>query len=207
MNRVFYIFRHGETDWNRERRCQGHTNTPLNENGVAQAINLAEKMLNLPLDIVVTSDLERALVTGKTVADKKAVPLIVDARLREMSYGLAEGMLFEEAQNQFGVELWQKLQSYRRENDHVGFPGGETRRMARERFLSALHHIIETTHYTSIGISTHGGALRNALHSFLPEEQPMLAIPNCVLYRLIYDSVNRTFIADSVPFDCLARTE
>lgn len=203
MNRVFYIFRHGETDWNRERRCQGHTNTPLNDNGLAQALSLAERMSNLPLDIIVTSDLERALITGKTVADKKAVPLIVDARLREMSYGEAEGMLFEDAVSQFGAELWQKLQSFKKENDHVGFPGGETRKVARERFLSALHHIIENTEYTSIGISTHGGALRNALHSFLPEEQPMLAIPNCVLYRLVYDSTLKTFIADSVPYKCL----
>jgi broad specificity phosphatase PhoE len=207
MNRVFYIFRHGETDWNKERRCQGHTNTPLNQNGLLQAMDLAERMMNVPLDIVVTSDLDRALTTGKTVADKKAVPLLIDARLREMSYGEAEGMLFEDAIHSFGPDLWQKLQSFKKENDHVGFPGGETRKVARERFLAVLHHIIETTTHESIGISTHGGALRNALHSFLPEEQPMLAIPNCVLYRLIYDSKEGKFVADSKPFECLLSKE
>nr|BDT29738.1 histidine phosphatase family protein [Bacteriovorax sp. HI3] len=203
MNRVFYIFRHGETDWNKERRCQGHTNTPLNQNGIQQAMELAERMLHVPLDIVVTSDLERALTTGKTVAEKKSVPLVIDARLREMSYGEAEGMLFEDAISSFGPELWQKLMSFKKENDHVGFPGGETRQIARERFLAVLHHLIETTSHQAIGISTHGGALRNALHSFLPEDQPMLAIPNCVLYRLVYDSAEKKFIAEAEPFNCL----
>lgn len=202
MNRVFYIFRHGETDWNKERRCQGHTNIPLNENGLAQAMDLAERLLPIPLDIIVTSDLERALVTGKTVADKKVIPLIIDPRLREMSYGQAEGMLFEDAIQSFGPELWKNLQSFKRENDHVGFPGGETRQISRDRFLQALVHLIENTTHQTIGISTHGGALRNALHSFLPEEHPIISIPNCVLYRLVYDSVEKKFIADSLPFSC-----
>lgn len=201
MNRVFYIFRHGETDWNKERRCQGHTNTPLNQNGLLQAMELAERMMNVPLEIVVSSDLERALITGKTVAEKKAVPLQVDSRLREMSYGEAEGMLFEEAIQSFGTELWQKLQSFRKENDHVGFPGGETRKMARERFLEVIYHLLESTTHQHIGISTHGGALRNALHHFLPEEHPILTIPNCVLYRLVYDVKEKKFLADSRPFD------
>jgi probable phosphoglycerate mutase len=202
MNRVFYIFRHGETDWNKERRCQGHTNIPLNENGLAQAVNLAERMLGITLDVVVTSDLERALVTGRTVATKKSIPLIVDARLREMSYGLAEGMLFDEAIHSFGHDLWQNMQSFKKEHDHVGFPGGETRKISRERFLEALIHLVETTDHENIGISTHGGAIRNALHSFLPEEHPMISIPNCVLYKLVYDSETKTFIAEATPYEC-----
>ena len=207
MNRVFYIFRHGETDWNIERRCQGHTNIPLNQNGLAQAIALAEKMANIHLDVIVSSDLDRALVTGKTVAEKKSVPLLVDQRLRETFMGHAEGLLFEEAIEKFGTETWEKLMSFKVVNDHVGFPGGETRKVARERFLSVLHHIIENTNHQSIGISTHGGVIRNIVHSFLDEEHPMIAIPNCVLYRLVYDSNHKKFIAESVPFECLAVEE
>lgn len=200
MNRVFYIFRHGETNWNRERRCQGHTNIALNEVGLSQALELAQNLLSVPLDVIVSSDLERALETGKKVASIKSIPLIIDARLREMSYGQAEGMLFEEAIETFGKDLWQKLQSFKVENDHVGFPGGETRKIARERFLASINHLIKTTEYNNIGISTHGGALRNTLHYFLPETQPLLVIPNCVVYRLIFDPIKEQFIADSNPF-------
>ncbi len=200
MNRVFYIFRHGETDWNRERRCQGHTNTPLNQNGLNQALELAEKLKETPLEVIVTSDLLRAHATGKSVASQLSIPLLVDSRLREMSYGEAEGMLFEEAIHSFGKELWSKLQSFKAENDDVGFPGGETRKMARERFLHCLNDTIETTEYRTIGISTHGGAIRNVVHHFLPDNFPMLAIPNCVVYRLEYDSETKQFIADSKPY-------
>ncbi len=199
MNRVFYIFRHGETDWNRQRRCQGHTNTKLNENGEQQAKELAMKLKDYPLDIIVSSDLDRAFITGTFVAEKNCIPLKIDSRLREMSYGQAEGMLFDDAIKLYGTELWQKLQSFKRENDQVGFPGGETRQIARERFHSALIHLVETTTYTNIGISTHGGALRNILHSFLPEDHHILPIPNCVVYRCEYISDIKNFKVDPTP--------
>jgi broad specificity phosphatase PhoE len=199
MNRVFYIFRHGETEWNRERRCQGHTNTCLNEMGRLQAINLANKLFDFPIDIIISSDLDRALATGKIVAEKKSIPLVVDPRLREMSYGIAEGMLFDEAIKSFGSELWQKLQSFKKINDDAGFPGGETRKDARDRFHSALLDIVEKTKHQSIGISTHGGALRNILHSFLPENHLLLPIPNCVVYKCEYKSLEKTFIVNPQP--------
>lgn len=200
MNRVFYIFRHGETNWNRERRCQGHTNISLNETGLKQAQHLAQKMKNYPLTKIISSDLDRARVTGEFVAQGLSIPLHTDSRLREMSYGEAEGMLYEESIAEFGHELWQKLSSFKKENDHCGFPGGETRKVARDRFLALLNEIVEHSTDEHIGISTHGGALRNILHHFLPEETPIIPIPNCVVYLLHYDSKLKTFQATPVPF-------
>lgn len=199
MDRVFYIFRHGETDWNKERRCQGHTNTDLNEKGREQAQFLAQKMLDFPLDIIVSSDLNRALSTGQAVAQKKGIPLIVDHRLREMSYGEAEGMLFQDAIDKYGADLWQRFQSFTKDNDHISFPGGETRKMARERFHQVMTELIEKTEHRSIGLSTHGGALRNILHSFLPENHHLLPIPNCVVYKCLYDHRLGRFVADPNP--------
>ena len=196
MNRVFYIFRHGETDWNKERRCQGHTDTTLNETGQHQARMLAERLVDFKLDVIVSSDLSRALLTGSIVAERKGIPLIVDHRLREMSYGEAEGMRFDEAVKNFGEEIWNKLGSFKREHDHVGFPGGETRFIARSRFHQALVDIIEKSSHQHIGISTHGGALRNILHHFLPEDHALLPIPNCVIYRCEYHSDSKRFVVD-----------
>jgi broad specificity phosphatase PhoE len=188
MNRVFYIFRHGETDWNREGRCQGHTDIELNETGLRQAQDLALKMLNFPLDVVVTSDLLRAAKTGAVVAEKQGVPLIVDSRLREMSYGEVEGRLLTEVRSIYGNEL-----------GHIDFPGGENRKLVRERISAVLLELIENSIHKSIGISTHGGALRNILHSFLPDDYPKLPIPNCVVYRCEYNSKLKTFLVDSKP--------
>lgn len=199
MNRVFYIFRHGETDWNRERRCQGHTNTSLNETGRLQAFELANRLFDLPLDIIISSDLDRALSTGTLVAEKKGIPIIVDRRLREMSYGEAEGMLYHEAIKIYGEELWQKFQTFSPENDHVSFPKGETRKSARERFAQVLLELVRSSEHRTIGISTHGGALRNILHSFLPIEHELLAIPNCVVYKCEYIYLEDKFIVDPKP--------
>jgi broad specificity phosphatase PhoE len=199
MNRVFYIFRHGETDWNKERRCQGHTDIALNDNGISQAKELASRASALSLQVVFSSDLTRARQTGSIVAEHLNVPIFFDSRLREMSYGKAEGMFFQEAIESFGPEVWEKLQSFKKENDHVGFPEGETRLVARLRLENMINEIIQKTDYKIIGISTHGGALRNLLQSLLPEDHPILAIPNCVVYELHYDYANKKFIVNTNP--------
>ena len=167
MNRVFYIFRHGETDWNKERRCQGHTNIPLNETGLSQARLLASRFVDFPLEIVVSSDLDRARMTGMIVAETKGIPIILDPRLREMHYGTIEGLTYEAAVELHGSELWEKLKCFKPENDLAGFPGGETRAQTKVRFLEAIHELMEKYPYQHIGISTHGGVLRNVVHHFL----------------------------------------
>lgn len=201
MNKVFYIFRHGETDWNKEHRCQGHTNTTLNENGVSQAKKLAEKMTKYPLDAVFSSDLDRAFMTGSMVAEKLNIPIFKDDRLREMGNGKAEGMLFDEAKDLFGIDLWQRFICFKDENNEIAFPGGETRREVRTRFLKVLEEIIAHPDYSHIGISTHGGALRNVLHSFLPEDHPVIAIPNCVVYRVEYQVDLQVFKLEIEPLE------
>lgn len=198
MNRVFYLFRHGETDWNRERRCQGHTDIPLNETGITQAQELALHLADYPIQLVVSSDLLRAQHTGETVARVKKVPLILDPRLREMNYGVIEGLRYEEAISQHGEEIWEKLKCFKAENDHICFPGGETRKQARARFLSLLEDVIRQHPHEHIAISTHGGVVRAIVHNFLPEDHPMIDIPNCVVYRLIYNEASG-FIAEAKP--------
>lgn len=199
MNRVFYLFRHGETDWNKERRCQGHTDIPLNETGKMQALELAKNLESIPLEVIISSDLLRAKHTGLTVSEKKNIPIHFDSRLREMSYGVVEGLVYEDAIKIHGENIWESLKSYKVENDHITFPGGETRAQTRERLLNSLKEIISQHPYQHIGISTHGGALRTIVHSFLPEDQPMIAIPNCVVYKIIYDFESDAFISTPIP--------
>ncbi len=199
MNRVFYIFRHGETDWNRERRCQGHTNIPLNETGVQQARMLAQKFHDFPLEVIFSSDLDRALHTGKIVAETKGIPLHQDSRLRETHYGEVEGMVYEDAVDKYGEDIWEKLKCFKAENDHTCFPGGETRHQTRKRFFASLNDLIENHSYQHVGVSTHGGVLRAIVHSFLPEDHSMIPIPNCVVYKLSYDVHSKSFTADAFP--------
>jgi len=200
MNRIFYIFRHGETDWNKEKRIQGHTNTMLNENGILQAKNLISKFSHIPLEAIYSSDLSRAQDTAAFVANQYKIPLYLDSNLREMQYGDAEGMRLSEIVNVFGEDLWNRIHSFKTENNHIRFPNGESRFEARMRLRLVIDNIINNTQFKIVGISTHGGALRNLLHGFLDESHEVLPIPNCVVYKIEYDQVLKKFIVDSQYF-------
>jgi broad specificity phosphatase PhoE len=106
--RVLFVFRHGETDWNREGRLQGHTDTPLNATGLAQAEALALRLRTHRLDAVLSSDLARALTTARIVAETLGVPLATDLGLRETNVGAAEGMIWADAKARFGEELTER---------------------------------------------------------------------------------------------------
>ncbi|MFT4136927.1 histidine phosphatase family protein [Microbacterium sp.] len=91
------LVRHGETDWNRDRRIQGATDIPLNDDGRAQARAAAQRLRDqLPTDapiVVACSDLSRAHETARLVAEglAAAAPRVYPG-LRERGYGAAEGM-------------------------------------------------------------------------------------------------------------------
>lgn len=88
-----YVVRHGETDWNRERRIQGSTDVHLNQLGRDQAAAAAGALAKeLSSPVVVTSPLARARDTARILADACAVSMHVDARLAERAYGVWEGL-------------------------------------------------------------------------------------------------------------------
>lgn len=104
---LLYVLRHGETDWNLERRLQGQTDTPLNATGRAQARAMAEglaRLLERPkgLDFV-TSPLKRAVETMEAVAGRLDVPYRREARLIELCFGTCEGLTWPEL-NRMGVD-------------------------------------------------------------------------------------------------------
>ena len=134
--RILFLFRHGETDWNREGRLQGHTDTPLNATGLAQAGSLAESLRPHRLDAVVSSDLKRAQTTARIVAEVLLVPLFIEAGLRETDVGAAEGLLWTDAKTRFGEGLTERWYS----DGDVAFPGGETGIETRMRGLGVLFH-------------------------------------------------------------------
>jgi len=89
--RSFYFIRHGETDWNKQRLLQGSSDIPLNETGKEQAHLAAENSKHLPIDLIVSSPLSRALETAEIINKEFDVDLIIDDRLAEKHYGVFEG--------------------------------------------------------------------------------------------------------------------
>jgi broad specificity phosphatase PhoE len=102
---TFYFLRHGETDWNREGRYQGHSDVPLNATGLAQAQAAAERLATTKIDRIVSSPLIRALKTAAIVAENLGVPIHPDRRLVERDFGSFNGLVIREVKARHGLRL------------------------------------------------------------------------------------------------------
>ncbi len=87
----FWYLRHGETDWNRQGLSQGNIDIPLNELGLAQAREAAERLRNRGITSIVASPLSRARVTAEIVGAALGVAVTIEPDLREVSWGVREG--------------------------------------------------------------------------------------------------------------------
>src|SRR6201993_25712 len=183
MECLLFLFRHGETDWNREGRLQGHTDTPLNATGLAQAEALAEQLRTHRLEAGGSSDLLRAQTTARIVAETIGLPLFTEPGLREVDVGAAEGLLWAEAKTRFGEGLTERWYS----DGDVAFPGGETGIATRLRGLAGLRRFTATHSYRRIGVSTHGAMVRQLMRHALPPGSPPASARNTVLYVLRYE--------------------
>jgi probable phosphoglycerate mutase len=184
--RLVFLFRHGETDWNREGRLQGHTDVPLNALGLAQAEALASKLAPYGLEAILSSDLRRAATTGRIVAEALGVPLFVEPLLRETTVGEAEGLLWAEAKARFGEALTERWFTH----DDAAFPGGETGGETRARALAALRRFAQAHSWRRVGVSTHGALIRQLMKHALPPGSPPAPTRNTVLYILSYNPVD-----------------
>jgi len=96
--------RHGRTSWNANRRFQGQTDIPLDDEGLAQAQALAAHLRGERFDLALTSDLIRARTTAETICAERDVALECTPQLREMHFGLWEGLTWPEI-----VARWPEL--------------------------------------------------------------------------------------------------
>jgi 2,3-bisphosphoglycerate-dependent phosphoglycerate mutase len=188
--RILFLFRHGETDWNREGRLQGHTDTPLNATGLVQARALGETLRSHRLDAIVSSDLLRAWMTAQIVAKALEIPLISEPGLREAEIGAAEGLLWAEVKTRFGEELTRRWYT----DDTAAFPGGETGFALRTRGLAALRRFAAAHEYRRVGISTHAAMVRQLMRHALPPGSPPAPASNTILHVLQYDPVAERLI-------------
>lgn len=106
MVRIILI-RHGETTWNIQGRYQGQEDTPLSTRGLEQGHLLAQGLKDVPLDICISSPLQRSYQTCKFCADLHKLPVATDARLTEINHGDWEGVLAPDIAKAYPVEFEQ----------------------------------------------------------------------------------------------------
>jgi len=169
------LARHGETDWNRVGRWQGHADPPLNEAGRRQAEALADALDGDGVAAVYSSDLRRARETAHVVAKRLGLPVIEDRGLREIDVGSWSGLTREEVRERYpdGFARW--LQG------EIGHDG-ETREQLTERVVDAVGRIASGHEGDTVLVVTHGGAIR-ALRRHAAGD-PGDPIENCATVRL-----------------------
>ncbi len=161
---VLLILRHGQTEWNREKKLQGRKDIPLNETGRAQALENGKTLRRLlvkeaidPKEVkIFASPLVRAMETAQIACKEAGLPGVIHSEplLIEQCYGLLEGMTHEEIQKQY-PHCW-----YMRQHDPLSYlpPEGES----GDEFQARISSVIDRTTGVTLLVG-HFGLLRTLI--------------------------------------------
>ena len=182
MKELWFI-RHGETPWNTEGRFQGHCDINLSPQGLHQAYLVAERLERSrdPFDGLYSSDLQRATLTAKPIAEALQLKTQTDPRLREIYAGELQGLLRSEIERQFSdFQAAVKLDPWNTKR-----PGGESMADVASRVQDFIQDLPEGRHI----IVAHGGTIRAAIKMVLNLENgtwKKFQIQNTSITRLLY---------------------
>lgn len=169
---MIYIVRHGQTDYNVEKRITGQLDIPLNEKGRDDALKLKEKLKDISFDYVFASPLKRTVETAKIATNNQDI--ILDRRIIERYNGSLEGMVKDEIEKDFDF------------NDINSKKYGiESVRELKARVYDFLDEIIKKYPKKNILIVTHGGVLIVMRHYFegKPKNNDDYFMTNCEIVK------------------------
>jgi broad specificity phosphatase PhoE len=150
------LARHGETDWNRDNRFQGHADPPLNRTGRAQAVDLSVALMAEELAAVYSSPLRRALETAEVVAASHGLEPVPVDDLREVDVGSWSGLTRAEIEERFPAQFARWL------DYGQGWEDGETYEEMGRRAVDALLRLAAAHDGERVLAVTHGGPIRAA---------------------------------------------
>lgn len=153
-----WLVRHGETDWNRELRFQGHLDAPLNALGQQQAQRLAQHWRGQPARPLLASDLVRTRQTAQPLSECWQWTTLADGLWREQSFGVIEGLTLAQVQAQHP----EVVQGWRSHDPDFTPSGGESRRQFHARVMQAVQALVQRCAqegWTSPVVVSHGGVL------------------------------------------------
>jgi len=183
---ILCLARHGETNWNIERRFQGQFDIALNARGRAQAEALARELRDAHFDRVYSSDLRRAMNTAAPIAEARGLAVRATQRLREKDDGVWQGHTHAEVQVKYAGDY----PHYLTRNPDFAAPEGETLSEFSHRVRSVLTDIAKESAGLTVLVVAHAGVLdiawRMATGKALSEkrEHPVLnATPNWIAYE------------------------
>ena len=201
MNSNYLVLvRHGQSEWNAKNLFTGWKDPALTEKGTAEAIRAGKhlKSLGLSFDVMYTSALVRAQLTGKIMLDELGqsdLETIEDKALNERDYGELTGLNKDEARENFGIE---QVQVWRRSYD-IPPPGGESLKDTFNRVIPYFENKIQPLMKDkNVLISAHGNSLR-ALVKYLDDisEADIIKLEIGTGEPIVYKFTDGKFIKES----------
>ncbi|MEQ1516433.1 MAG: histidine phosphatase family protein [Usitatibacteraceae bacterium] len=180
------LIRHGETEWNRERRIQGQLDSVLTPEGVAQAEACAKRLAEEQIDAVFASDLGRVRHTARLLLNGRTLPTTFDADLRERCFGTGQGMTYAEMDAKY-PQIFAQTGLV---DSEFTLPEGETRAVFHARVNNAIRRLAAAHEGKRLLVVTHGGvlgAIYRALNDLPVASSVRVAIPNVGYNRISID--------------------
>ena len=150
------LIRHGETEWNSQKRMQGHSNSDLSEVGMGQIQALGELMKNVSFDHIYSSDSLRARQTAEAITQYSGHTLQFDQRIREKNLGVFEGLTSTEAKERH-PEIYRLFKTA---GANYVIDEGESTQQLLERALEFIEEIRLRHPQERVVMVTHGGVVR-----------------------------------------------
>ncbi|MFH1777982.1 MAG: histidine phosphatase family protein [Candidatus Omnitrophota bacterium] len=148
-----FLIRHGETNYNQQRKYCGFSDEPLNKTGKTQVKKLFCNIKNEEIDRVYASDLKRAVQSAQLIFPHRAVEQIVD--FREMNFGVFEGLTHD----QILVKYPRLYNRWLKNPARVNIPKGENLKILDKRVNTRLAKIISQNQGKTIALVAHGGVV------------------------------------------------
>jgi len=185
------LVRHAETDASMRGRCHGRLDVALSPEGRAQAQALARALEGTALDALYSSPALRTVETARPLAEARGLLVIADVRLRELDFGAAEGLTWDElrAREPALYEAWMARPT------ELTFPGGESFERLRARVLDCARDLLRRHDGKTVALVIHGGPARALLAD-------ALGLPASNLFRIdqSYAGVSVIDRIDGVPW-------
>lgn len=162
---TFLVVRHGQTQWNKENRMMGISDIPLTVEGVKQAEAVARYLKSYPIDYIISSPLLRAVQTAQAIqAHHSHIPITTMADVHERSFGVLEGLTYEEANARYPQIVLGTMWQYPRFRP----PGGESLSDVAARAKRIIEHLADDAYRgRTVAIVSHGSFIRNFLSVIL----------------------------------------
>ncbi len=181
------LIRHGQTEWNREGRIQGHLDSALTAEGIAQAEACAQRLAGEQFHALYASDLLRVQHTAAILNGPLKLAVRSREDLRERCFGIGEGLTYAEMDAQY-PEVFSRARAL---DPDFAIEGGETRRQFHTRVRGALTDIASAHPGERVLVVTHGGVL-GVVYRWLNDlpiaSAHTVEIPNVAYNRVVIDN-------------------